>query len=224
MTCKRLKEFDESKRKFVLPKQAHLDLALLPVIQNILAMGGTEADVGMIVGFQGEDARDWLHNRAKSSEDVKLAIKAGHRMANALLVAQMFRSAIGYDYDETVDEYKYYDHAGTKLKKPVKVSTKVYKKHQPGNALLATFLSENRMPDLFKRRVELTKKNLNFNVDVEATADQIAELAGKVVEFANERKQIKSTVIDLGPEQLDRAAQEDARRESKPSQDSLPVL
>jgi len=190
-------EFDPERKTFKLPHGAKFDNVYLPVIQNGLAMGLTEGDLGMLVGYQGSDARNWLGNLKKNADDeLKLAVHEGQKAANTVLVSKMFKAAIGYDYEEKVDIYEYKPTGKKGRPRKVKVGTKIYTKHQPGNAYLATFLSENRMPELFKRHVEITRRNMNFNVDVEATADQISSLAGKVVQFANERKQVESIPLE----------------------------
>jgi len=40
-----------------------LDLIWLcwPIVQNLVATGMTESDIGVIVGFQGKNSNDWLN-------------------------------------------------------------------------------------------------------------------------------------------------------------------
>jgi hypothetical protein len=188
MSEKKRKSFTEGKeRKFTLPERARFDIRMLPVIQNLVAMGLTESDIGMVVGYQGANTVDWLHNLKKKHPEVVEACKAGARMADSFLVAQMFRSAIGYDY---VEEEWGYNKDGEWVKKKESI------KHQPANAQMAIFMATNRMPEQFKHRVDLTKRGLIIDNTEELSSEQIEKLAGALLEEANKTKLLTADVVD----------------------------
>lgn len=177
--------FDENKNKFILKKGSFFDTNLLPIIQNLTAQGFTEAEIGAIVGYQGENAGSWIAGIMKSNPEVKDAIKIGRKIADANLVANMYKSAIGYEYEETEE-----------IVSGDKITIKKKHKHQPGNSTMQMFLAVNHMPEQYKNRVETTKKGFVLNTNVEISGEQIEKLAGKLLDTAKQVKQVESKVID----------------------------
>ncbi len=196
MTVKKSGYGKGKERKFKLPPRTRFDMALLPIIQNLVAAGMTESDIGAIVGYQGKNADDWLNELKRQHPEVMDAYKAGRRIADSIQVAEMYKSAIGYDYQEVEEEYKITVDPDTGEEITVKTGAKVKHKHQPGNAQLAIFLATNRMPDQFKNRIEATKKSFIINGQVELSGDQIERLAGKLFDESRKVKQIESTVVE----------------------------
>lgn len=176
-------------RKYVLPKGTRFDTKLIPIIQNLVAAGLTESDIGMIVGYVGENAEDWLKNMKQIHPELKDACKIGKKTSNALLVAQMFRSATGYDYEES-------DHKPNPETGEIELD-KVKVKHQPGNGALAMFLATNLMPDQFKHKVELTKSGYVLDESSELSSDQIEKLAGRLLEESKRVKELETAPIDV---------------------------
>jgi len=187
--------YDESKRKFVLPPHTHFDAKLLPVIQNLTAMGLTESDIGVIVGYQGIHADDWLNNLKLTHPEVKTAAEIGKYIADSFLVAQMYKAACGYDHVK--QEFKRDKETGEM------VLFKETLEHQPSNAQLAMFVATNRMPEQFKHRIDITKKGFIIDATQEISAEQIEKLAGKLMEEAKNVKQIESTVIETTFEEVE---------------------
>lgn len=188
-----MSQWDEKERKFKLAKGAKFDSTLLPVIQNLAASGLTEADIGMVFGYQGKSARRWLKYLKETNPDTKKAWEIGRSLCNSMHVAQMIREAWGYDYEEVEEKFKYVqDPSNPTETKKVKVGETRTVKHKPGNAALLQFIAENRMPDEFKRRFEVTRKNMNLDVHGELPSDQIERLFGKLCE----KKQIESEIIE----------------------------
>jgi hypothetical protein len=180
--------YDEDNRKFVLPKHTKFDPNFLPVIQNLTAMGLTESDIGVIVGYQGEHTNDWLNNLKLIHPEVKDAAAIGKYIADSFLVAQMYKSAVGYDY--VTQKFKKDKETGEM--ELVEESIQ----HQPANAQLAMFVASNRMPDQFKHRIDLTRKGFIIDASEPISSEQIEKLAGKLLEEAQNVKQIESTVIE----------------------------
>jgi len=78
------------------------------------------------------------------------------------------------------------------------VRVKKFKKHQKPEPALLQFLLCNRMGDEFTsvHKIEVNKTENSSHLNIEATADQINELGGKLLEMANDRKKIESKVVD----------------------------
>jgi hypothetical protein len=172
-------------------------MALLPIVQNLVATGMTESDIGVIVGFQGKNSNDWLNELKRQHPEVMDAYHAGRQIADSIQVAEMYKSAIGYDYPEVDEEWKVEKDEETGEETMIKVGEKRKIRHQPGNAQLAIFLATNRMPEQFKNRVETTKKSFIINGKVELSGEQIERLAGKLIDEARQVKQIESKVVEI---------------------------
>ena len=133
----------------------------------------------------------------KNHPEVKDAAQIGKMIADSFLVAQMYKSACGYEYVE--EEWK----LDEKTHEMVKVKEKVV--HQPANAQLAMFMATNRMPEQFRHKIELTKKGFIIDSTSEVSSDQIERLAGALMDESKRVKQIESTVIDVEFEDKDNA-------------------
>jgi len=189
--------WDKKERRWKLAPGARWDQALLPVIQNLAAQGCTESDIGMILGADPERAKGVVTRLKKNHKDVRQAWEAGVRMANVQLVAQMFRSAVGYEYVDVDEEYKcVQDPADPTKTKEILVGKKVRKRTQPANAALAMFLAANRMPDQFVDKKVLEQRSIEMKLDKIPTKAQIQSLAGKLSSIKEERKIVESEVIE----------------------------
>ncbi len=177
--------------KYVLQHRAGFDPKWLPILQNLSALRLKASDIGMILGHTG-DANSFIANMKKNNPEAKDAIDNGRRMANIEVVAQAFRAACGYEYEE---EHKRYDAKGDL------VETKRFTKWQKGEPNLLMFLLCNRMGDEFKsvHKIEVDRKSVSVEANVEVTGKQIQELGGKLMELANARKKVESEVIDAEP-------------------------
>ena len=188
---KRYQRWMDKERKFVLPPRTEFNLELLPIIQNLVSVGMTESDIGAIVGYQGKNSEKWIAGLKQSNPEVAEACQIGKRIADSFLVAQMYKSAIGYDYQETEQKYKIDKETGDK----VLVEEKVLHKHQPGNAQLAMFALTNHLPEQYKHRIDVNKKGFLVDVSTELSADQIEKLAGALLEGTREIKHVDSIVV-----------------------------
>jgi len=182
------KRFADKPRKYELKPRAKFDANWLPILQNLAGLGYTEADIGMILGHTG-DQRQFIKNMQRGHDEAKNAIQTGRQMANMALVAQAFKAACGYDYEESLEET---DAEGNVVR------VKKFKKHQKPEPALLQFLLCNRMGDEFTsvHKIEVNKTENSSHLNIEATADQINELGGKLLEMANDRKKIESKVVD----------------------------
>ncbi len=185
----------EEDRVYKLPLHTRYDPNFLPTIQNLTAMGLTESDIGVIVGFQGKDPSDWLNELKRRHPEVKDAASIGRFIADSVLVAQMYKSACGYEY--TKQKFKKDKETGEMELVEETIE------HQPANAQLAMFIATNRMPEQFKHKIELTKKGFIIDAAQEVSADQIERLAGALLEESKKVKQVESQIIDAQFEEIE---------------------
>ena len=182
--------------KYLLPPGTHFDVKMIPTIQNLTALGLTQLDIGIILGYAGKDPSKWITNLKRNHPDVKDAAEQGKKMALAQLVSSMFKAAQGYTYTETRDEDGPKGHVDAR-----------YKKHVPPNANLAIFLACNLMSDVFKQKSEVETRSVRFEVSGKAEEDKITKLMGMLGVTTRETgsnaaaKKVES--IDVTPERKD---------------------
>lgn len=178
----------EEDRVYKLPLRTKYNPQFLPAIQNLTAMGLTESDIGTIIGFSGKNPDDWINELKRKHPEVRDAAAIGKQIADSFLVAQMYKSACGYEYTKQ----KYRKNKDTGEMELIEETVE----HQPANAQLAMFIATNRMPEQFKHKIELSKKGFIIDSSTEATSDQIERLAGALLDESKRVKQIEATVID----------------------------
>ena len=200
---------NEAARRNHIRKGAKFNIHLLTMAKNLVALGVTEFDMGVILGVGESTINKWKQRYP----DFFTSCKEGKTIAKGILLAQMMRAATGYDYEEIDETFKplYHPTTGQRLTDAagepladVLVETKKKTKHQPGNAALMEFISCNLLPEDFKRNFQLeVKDNSAFKQVAELEAGIICQFAGKLMELcpkpANLVKQIESTVIDAEP-------------------------
>ena len=181
--------YSDYNRKHTLKPRAKFDANWLPILQNLAALGLPAVDMGMILGHQG-DCRQFIKNMQHNHPEADDAVQSGRELANAHLVAQAFRAACGYEYEEVKEEF---DGDGELIKRTV---TPKFMKPEPN---LLMFLLCNRMEEEFKsvHKIEVNKNVNSVHANVEVTRNQIEELGGKLLEMAEQRKHVDSEVIDL---------------------------
>jgi len=185
------------KKKFEIKKRARFDASWLPVIQNLTALGLNESDIGVILGYTGKNARDWLNNLKKNHPEVKDAWELGKRIADVQLVTKAFLAATGYDYKQEKVKYK----AVTKYDgdKPytdwIETEREEVLKHAKSDPAVLKFLLCNRLPEFFSetKRLEIDKTILSLEgKDMEA---EIKAFAGRLFEIAD-NKTIDAEFVD----------------------------
>lgn len=104
--------------------------------------GLTDEQISKNIGISRATLYDWF----KSHPEIKGAVTKGREVANVEVENALFKSATGYDYEETfISQTKDKDGNVNEVKK-------IYKKHQPPNATSAIFWLKNRKPDDWKDR------------------------------------------------------------------------
>jgi len=189
-------QYGSKERKNKLKKGAKFDFKFIEPIAILTALGLTEKEIGIVFGVTGYAVKKWKQRYP----DLKDAVAEMKSVAASHLVAQMVRSATGYDYEEEDISYKTIRNEETDKLVEIQVGRKVKKRQQPGNPQLAMFLTTNLLPDQFKNRFELTKRESKVNINLALTGKEIREFSGRLLDVADEvdsdRKQVESKVIE----------------------------
>jgi len=185
-------------RKHKLQDGAKFDMTVLETAKNLVALGFTEEELGVVLGCSKRTIQTWKRRHPT----FKKACKEGKNLANVILTAQMLRAAIGYNYEETEKVYKpKYTGAGNNILvvdeetgQPIEtlVERKVKTKHQKGDARLMEFLACNRLPEYFNR--DWDKDTVVKDV-AELTGTTLANFFGKWHELC-EKKHVESRIIE----------------------------
>ncbi len=175
----------EKKRKNKVRSDAKYEkVGLLPIVRSLVGLGFTEVDIGIVLGVSPETLKSW---KARYG-DICAANKEGKQIMKGILCAELFRSALGYDYEEV-------DKTFEKDKDGKEQLTKVVKKqrHQIANSDLLKFLSNNLMKEIFPRDPSQSQGSI-INIINSVEPDLIQQFAGKLLEMTN-RKVVESTEV-----------------------------
>jgi len=190
-------KWTSANRKNKIRSDAKFNTPMLKVAQNLVALGFTEKDLGIVLGCKGDTIKAW---KARYPEFFK-ASKKGKQILKGILVAQMMRAAEGYDYEEeTIKFDKYVDSSGKEVvpedkdTKAIKKQTVTkYTKHQSGNSQLMMFLAQNLLPEMFPRSGLVAEQNI-LNIIGSVEGDRLRTFAGRLE--AMTRKKIESKEIE----------------------------
>lgn len=169
----------------VLKKHQKFNVDLLPAIQNLVSLGMSETDLGIILGHQGTDPRDFIKSLKQRNMDVKEACEVGKKMANVYLVAKAFQAATGYEFEEKETTYYECTKDGKKLDEPIARESKVKKRWAKPDTTLLLNLLYSRMPEDFSS-IRSAKKNVT---EIGDTSDEIKTMFGTLL--VREAKRLK---------------------------------
>lgn len=172
------------------------------IAARLTACGFTMKDLSYIFGCCVDTIKGWKERYPQFAE----AMEDGKRQTKKQLVATGLRLATGYDYcDKNIKKTKKktgVDENGNPIYSETIIESEFHK-HQPGNDRMLVFLLCNLDRQLGDtewqsiRQIEVKKnENIHVQIDGEVASDQIAKLAGKLL---NEppRKQIESREVRL---------------------------
>ena len=175
-----------TKQDFQLKPNAGFHTKYIEMAARLKAAGCSIEDIGVIFGFSESTIKAW----ARSYPAFKKAIDEGRKLAGKYVLAQAFRAACGYDYEEWNEKF---DKEGNSLGKSV------FHKHAEPNPKLIMWLMCNLSPEEWKSEHKITvqnDQNINVKLDGKIASEQIMRLAGKLVEDQPKRKLIDATVTD----------------------------
>ncbi|MFX0136807.1 MAG: hypothetical protein ACFFDN_24430 [Candidatus Hodarchaeota archaeon] len=168
------------------------DLAIEKVVENLAKDGRSQADIGMILGFSGKDAKNWFKRLRKKYSSIQEAWEAGVAAANIQLVKTAFERAIGYEYDEIEEEFEFagngeYDENSDPIIVRIPTSRKVKHKKRAPDVSMLKFLLINRLPMEFK-----DSKDIKTKPKKETESQRQKNIAGRLISII-EAEEVKDT-------------------------------
>ena len=161
-----------SKADFQLQPNAGWNTRYIEMAARLKAAGMSNADIALIFGFSPSTIKDWQ----KKHPLFKKAIEEGKDVAQKYVLAQAFRAACGYDYEECNEKF---DAEGNLKEKSV------FHKKAPPNPKLIMWLLCNMDKDNWKSEHKITvqnDKNVTVHLDGKIAGDQIQKLAGRLLD------------------------------------------
>ena len=158
---------------------------LLLVVKDLIEGNQNISDIGTIIGVLGSDSTKWLEDLKKECSSVDEFLDVARQRADIELVAAATRTALGYDYEESYQNFLRvpagYDDNHNPIMRDVPGNRQVkYKKALPNEALLR-FILKCRLPDYFQdtQRIEINKKTIEIK---EVAQKEIEEFGRKLLE------------------------------------------
>ena len=190
-----MSSWNNKKRQNAIRKDAKFNVPLLKVAQNLVALGFTEKDLGIVLSCEPTTIASW---KARYPEFFK-ANKKGKQILKGILVAQMMRAAEGYDYTEQTEKYDVFvDEEGELVEdseNPIRKKTITeHTKHQAGNSQLMMFLAQNLLPNAFPRNAVVAEQNI-LAVIGGVEGERLLKFAGRLEEAT--RKVVESKEVDI---------------------------
>jgi len=120
----------------------------IEIVHRLALLGQTDAEIAMVFGVEPVTLSTWKNKYPEFYE----ALEKGRQLKLAEVAAATFKSAIGYDYEETIY---------TESEKFGKTTT-VYKKHRAPNMYAAKFILAARARDKWTEKSETIHTNINI--------------------------------------------------------------
>jgi hypothetical protein len=188
----------DKKRKNKIRKDAKFDkVKVVPIVRSLVGLGFKEIEIGIILGVSESTIHSWKQRYPQLFE----ANAEGKQIMRGILCAEMFRAAIGYDYEEIDTTYKISHVVATSVDdknqviqeslKNVPDKIVVHKKHQPGNAHLQEFLANNLMKETFPRNPTQVENNI-ITLIGSVEPDRVRQFAGRLCEMIDAPKKVES--------------------------------
>ena len=155
------------------------------VAKDILENNQNIADVGVILGALGEDSLKWLKDLKAECTTVDEFIEIARQRADISLIVAAVKCALGYEYEETDQNFirvpDGYDKLGIPKMRDVKADKKVKTKRALPNEALLRFILKCRLPEYFQdtQRIEINKKTIEIK---EVAQKEIEEFGRKLLE------------------------------------------
>lgn len=177
--------------------------AILPVIQNAAAVGLNESDIGVLLGYLGENTKTWFEKIKKQYPEAKEAWEIGKQLADIHLVSKIYQAATGYESSDDDIEYKYVpDYSADGMirgVKPVEQSKRTKIKRYKPDMDAAKLLVYNRLADYFKNVQKITVDKRSVEIGAETPQD-LQDFVEALTKVQNQRKKIESKVIEKSSE------------------------
>ena len=156
----------------------------LSLIEGWKRNGLTDEQIASNIGINKSTLYDWSKKFPKFSN----SLKKGLEEANIAVENALFKSACGYDYEETTEELKW-DH---KTSSWVMMVTKRQKKHMPASQTAQIFWLKNRRAENWRDKIDNSKP---LNEETDALSRAFEELMGNIDEDSTVQQE---TTTDSG--------------------------
>ena len=170
--------------KLSIKPGAKFNFTHIEVAKKLKEAGFSNADIGWAFGLSKSTIQDWI----KKYPQFQRAIEDGREAAVGHIVAKAFRTAAGYEYEESNEKY---DKNGNLKERSV------FKKHQTPNPKIIMWLLCNLDPDNWKSEHKILveqDKQVTIRLDGNVASKQIEALAGKLLDVPK-RKVIESVEV-----------------------------
>ena len=135
--------------------QEWLEAEKLTLIEGWARSGLTDEQIAHNIGIRRETLYDWI----KKYPNISHALKKGKEVADFEVENAMFKSALGYEYEEVKT---YIEDSGSGQKKRIEKT----KKHVAPNVTAQIFWLKNRKSPEWRDRQEIEQTNRNITIDV----------------------------------------------------------
>lgn len=151
----------------------------LPVIQKAVTAGLNEREIGVLLGYLGNNPRKNLAKIEKECSNSTEAIKLALKMANSYLVSKLYQVAVGAKCREEVNDYVTMpktDAEGKPYTVCLENKRKVTNKIMQPEVGAVKLLVKNQLPNLFR---EVISDNRSEKVEKEDLAN-LNDLVGEL--------------------------------------------
>lgn len=169
----------------------------LPVVQQAIAVGLNEREMGIVLGFLGDDPQKQYSKITKDCTSDKEAISLVLTLANANLVAQLYKLAVGTTEIETVfDQFNTpkYDKEGN----VIIISNETKKRNRevikPPDVSAVKLLVHNQLPELFSNTQEVRVDKRSVEIQASKPAE-LTDFAQALSDLDRMRKKVESAVL-----------------------------
>lgn len=155
------------------------------VAKDILENNQNIADVGVILGALGEDSLKWLKDLKAECNTVDEFIEIARQRADISLIVAAVKCALGYEYEEIVQNYLKVpgqrDERGNPVMRDMPGNKQVKTKRALPNEALLRFILKCRLPEYFQdtQRIEINKKTIEIK---EIAQKEIEDFGRKLLE------------------------------------------
>jgi hypothetical protein len=130
---------------------------------KLAKLGHTDEQIAEVFGVAISTLNDWKNDR----EGFYDALSSGRTLAIGEVANSMFKSAIGFEYEETIEE----------VMPDGKSKTVVYKKYAKPNPYAGKFILASRQRDKWSERSESIHTNINIaKLDISSLSPELLQV------------------------------------------------
>lgn len=181
-------QMGDKAKKYKLAPGAKFSFDFVEKVAKLKASGVADKDLAFIMGVKPGTIATWKERYPQFAR----ACKEGKELATQNLIAEAFRVATGYEFEERNEKWEE-DKEGNRIGKK---TVSVFQKRMPANPNLLIFMLCNLDPKnwMAKHKLQIDdNRNIHITLNGKMVSEQIDRLAGKLL---GNTKFIESNVID----------------------------